>query len=134
MANVNKRLLIAKLVLAVFVALVQFLYLLIQDPIVYIITNISVILGYLFEVIPELYRKGTSIVKVVSWICLVYYGLVALISVVSSFFRIDSIFEQLKDSPLSEFFNQGMPVISFVAVCFQVGYILLLIFQQKTYE
>lgn len=132
--DIKKKILIAKLILAIFVSLVQFMYLQVQNPYVYLMTNLSVILGYMFDVIAPAFKKGISVVKVCSWVCLVVYSLTVLFSFLAFVFKIDDIFDGLKDQFWHSFFYTKMPVISFFAVILQCGYILLLIFQEKSYE
>lgn len=132
--KLEKNLLIAKLWLAAFVTLVQFMYLLTQDPIVYIMTNLSVILGYLLDVIPSAFKRGLPIVRVGSWICLIFYSIVVLFSFLAFFYRIDILFEKLKDTFLGSFFNTYLPILSFIAVSLQFGYFFLMFRHYKKYE
>lgn len=132
--GLEKNILIAKLIIASIIALIQFLYLLIQDPTIYIMTNLSIILGYFLEVIPSICKKGWSTVKTVSWVCLVFYIFVVLFSFGAFVFRIDFIFEQLKDTSVHFFFYEVLPILSFTAVFIQCGYFLLLFFNLKCYE
>lgn len=132
--KLEKNLLIAKLWLAAFVTLVQFMYLLIQDPIIYIMTNLSVILGYLLDVIPSAFKRGLPIIRVGSWICLIFYSLVVFFSFLAFVFRIDILFEKLTDTFINSFFNTYLPILSFIAVFLQFCYFLLMFCHHKKYE